>query len=68
MIVSGVASVIVNEHNHTLMAGDHIFIKRLENHRVINNGTEPLIFIEVQTGDSFDEKDIVRLGDAYNRS
>lgn len=68
VIVSGVASVIVNEQNHTLMAGDHVFIKRLENHRVINNGTEPLIFIEVQTGDSFDENDIVRIGDAYNRS
>jgi mannose-6-phosphate isomerase-like protein (cupin superfamily) len=68
VIVSGVASVIVNEQNYTLMAGDHIFIKRLENHRVINNGTEPLIFIEVQTGDSFDENDIVRIGDAYNRS
>jgi mannose-6-phosphate isomerase len=58
----------VNEQNYTLVTGDSIFIKRLEHHRVINNSAEPLIFIEVQTGDSFDENDIVRIGDAYNRS
>lgn len=67
VIVSGTASVIVNEQNYTLVTGESIFIKRLEYHRVINNSVEPLIFIEVQTGDSFDENDIVRIDDAYNR-
>jgi mannose-6-phosphate isomerase-like protein (cupin superfamily) len=34
---------------------------------VRNGGPEPLTFIEVQTGDSFDEEDIERREDDYGR-
>jgi hypothetical protein len=36
-------------------------------HRIENTGREPLIFVEVQLGDSFDEGDIERLEDDYGR-
>ena len=36
-------------------------------HRVENQQTEKLVFIEVQTGDYFGEDDIVRIQDDYNR-
>ena len=36
-------------------------------HRVENREQESLIFIEVQHGSSFDEEDIVRIEDDYNR-
>ena len=36
-------------------------------HRIENTGNEPLIFIEVQTGNYFGEDDIVRLQDDYRR-
>ena len=37
-------------------------------HRVQNNFTEDLIFIETQTGTYFGEDDIVRLSDDYGRN
>ena len=37
-------------------------------HRVQNNGTKDLIFIETQTGTYFGEDDIVRLEDDYGRN
>jgi mannose-6-phosphate isomerase len=36
-------------------------------HRIENIGEEDLIFVEVQTGQSFDENDIVRVEDDYGR-
>ena len=36
-------------------------------HRVENKEQDDLIFIEVQHGLSFDETDIVRIEDDYNR-
>lgn len=46
---------------------DSITIKRGTKHRVENIGTEPLEFIEIQTGDSFSELDIIRYEDSYGR-
>ena len=37
-------------------------------HRIQNTGDQPLVFIEVQHGESFAEDDIVRLDDDYGRS
>ena len=36
-------------------------------HRMTNDSSAPLIFIEVQTGDSFEEQDIIRYSDDYGR-
>lgn len=67
VVIEGTATVIINEEYFVLPPNTHIFIPRGAAHRVINNEAEPLVFIEVQTGDSFEETDIVRLGDAYDR-
>ncbi|MBT6441569.1 MAG: mannose-1-phosphate guanylyltransferase/mannose-6-phosphate isomerase, partial [Alphaproteobacteria bacterium] len=36
-------------------------------HQLENNGDDPLVVIEVQTGDYLGEDDIVRLEDRYGR-
>ena len=36
-------------------------------HRIINETDEPLVFVEVQTGESFEEEDIIRIEDDYGR-
>jgi mannose-6-phosphate isomerase len=36
-------------------------------HRIENRSSEPVVFIEVQTGTYFGEDDIVRLDDDYER-
>ena len=37
-------------------------------HRMTNTGDEPVMFVEVQTGDYFGEDDIVRLEDDFGRT
>ena len=47
---------------------DSYFVIRKEiQHRITNTEQEPLVFIEVQTGDSFAEDDIIRFADEYGR-
>jgi mannose-6-phosphate isomerase-like protein (cupin superfamily) len=48
-------------------AGDAVDIPRGALHRILNNGSGDLIYIEVQTGDYFGEDDIERLADDYGR-
>ena len=67
-IVKGAALVTLDDQEHSLSVGDHIFIPIGAKHRIQNNGTENLIFIEVQCGTYFGEDDIVRLQDDYNRN
>jgi mannose-6-phosphate isomerase-like protein (cupin superfamily) len=49
--------------------GDNIFIPQGTIHRIENpdKDNKVLRFIEVQLGNSFDEDDIVRYADDYNR-
>ena len=47
--------------------GDVLNIPVGAKHRIENNGTEPLVFVEVQLGESFEENDIVRIADDYSR-
>ena len=55
------------DHISKAVVGDHIIIEKEEKHRIENVGEEDLVFIEVQTGESFDESDIVRYEDSYGR-
>jgi len=48
-------------------SGDVLNIPVGAKHRIENNGTEPLVFVEVQLGESFEENDIVRISDDYSR-
>jgi mannose-6-phosphate isomerase-like protein (cupin superfamily) len=50
-----------------MSAGDSIRIPKLQKHRMSNDSSEPLVFIETQYGESFDEDDIVRHEDDYDR-
>ena len=74
-IAEGEATVTIGpvEEDHevltvkTLTAGEYIDIPKGYKHRIANPGTEPMIFIEVQTGDYFGEDDNIRYEDDYDR-
>lgn len=67
-IVLGVAEVTVDGRAFRLVAGDAVDVPVEAAHRIANAGGEPLVFIEVQHGDSFGEGDIERLDDDYGRA
>ena len=66
-IVSGNARVTHEGLEFEMSAGDSIDIAQGELHRLANIGSEPVIFIEVQSGSYFGEDDIERIEDDYNR-
>ena len=66
-VVQGQATATVNDRDIMLKTGDAINIPIETKHRMANQGTEDLIFIEVQTGTYFGEDDIVRFADDYKR-
>jgi mannose-6-phosphate isomerase len=66
-IVSGNAKVTHEGLEFEMSAGDSIDIAQGELHRLANIGTEPVVFIEVQSGSYFGEDDIERIEDDYNR-
>ena len=68
VVVSGVAQVTRGDEVLTLLTNQSTFIPIGMLHRLENAGDEPLILIEVQTGDYFGEDDIERLEDAYGRT
>lgn len=64
----GSGSVTLNDQKISFGTGQSIDIPRTAIHRVENKGKEVLEFIEVQTGESFEESDIERLEDDYKRT
>ena len=67
-IVSGTATVTLNEDISDYTPGQVVQIPKGAHHRVENNTDAPLVFIEVQHGTYFGEDDIVRIEDDYNRN
>ena len=67
-IVEGTARVTLNGEVKTLYEDQSIYIPVEAIHRIENPGDQPMIFIEVQTGDYFGEDDIVRYEDKYARN
>jgi len=67
-MVQGCAVVTRNNEELHLKAGESLDVPRGTWHRVMNPGTEDVIFIEVQTGDYFGEDDIERIEDDYGRA
>lgn len=67
-VVAGRATVTLDLEERTLLPGEAVDIPRLTWHRVLNEGSAALTFIEVQTGDSFSEEDIERREDDYGRA
>ena len=68
VVVAGAARVTLDDTVHDLRAGESIHIPLGGAHRIENPGDDPLVFVEVQTGDYFGEDDIVRLDDDYGRA
>lgn len=67
-IVEGSGIVVFNDVEYRVNRGHHFSIPRQHKHRVINDGNENLVFIEVQTGEYFGEDDITRYKDEYGRA
>jgi mannose-6-phosphate isomerase len=68
IVVKGIARVTLDGAARDLGVRETAEIPAGTAHRVQNPGTEPLVFIEIQTGDYFGEDDIVRLEDDYGRT
>lgn len=67
VVVSGTAKVTNHEREFLLEVNESTYISATHKHRLENPGTEPLVIVEVQTGDYLGEDDIVRFDDAYGR-
>lgn len=67
VVVKGEAVVVLNDKEHIVKQGEHIYIPQGSKHRMINRGAETVEFIEVQVGSYFGEDDIVRYQDEYGR-
>ncbi|MEL0132830.1 MAG: mannose-1-phosphate guanylyltransferase/mannose-6-phosphate isomerase [Rhodobiaceae bacterium] len=67
VVVSGTATVRLDDATMTLEPGHSIDIPLGAHHALGNDTTEPVIVIEVQMGSYFGEDDIVRVSDPYNR-
>lgn len=66
-VVTGIATVQINEKITQIFAGQSVVIGLGDKHRVSNDTLSELTIIEVQTGPILDEEDIVRFEDIYNR-
>jgi mannose-6-phosphate isomerase len=66
-IVEGEALITIDGVNKTYKVGEVAIIPLKAKHRIQNTTNKNLVFIEVQWGESFDESDIVRIEDDYNR-
>ena len=68
VVVTGEATVTIDDHQSTLRANESTFIPIGAKHRLENLGETPLHIIEVQVGGYLGEDDIRRYDDAYGRS
>jgi mannose-6-phosphate isomerase-like protein (cupin superfamily) len=66
-IVSGQGSAELDEAEISLIPGSSIDVPIRAKHRIACTSQESLILIEVQTGYSFDERDIIRYEDDFER-
>ncbi len=67
IVTQGTASVTLGEKTITASQNTPLFIPAKVKHRIENIAEKDLIFIEVQTGDTLDEEDIIRYEDVYGR-
>ncbi|QXE19795.1 mannose-1-phosphate guanylyltransferase/mannose-6-phosphate isomerase [Clostridium sp. 001] len=63
IVVKGMAKVTIDDIEKLVPAGESIFIKPGQKHRLENPGKIPLEIIEVQMGNYLEEDDIVRFDD-----
>lgn len=68
IVVSGTATVTVDNETNLLRPNESTYIKMGQLHRLENDGKIDLVMIEVQVGEYTGEDDIVRVEDIYARS
>lgn len=68
LVVTGVATITLDDVEHTRRVGESIDIAQGAWHRLANRGVELLTVIEVQLGEYFGEDDIERRSDDYGRA
>lgn len=68
IVLAGIAEVTINDDVFERRANQTAFIPAQAKHRIANKGKEPMVFIEVQTGEVLSETDITRYQDRYGRS
>lgn len=66
-MVSGRATVTINDKTFALNQNESTYIKAGDVHRLSNNTDELLVIIEAQVGEYTGEDDIVRIDDDFNR-
>ncbi len=67
IVVGGMAQVTIDGVESFVIAGESIYMKPGQKHRLVNPGKTALEIIEVQMGDYLEEDDIVRFDDQYGR-
>jgi mannose-1-phosphate guanylyltransferase/mannose-6-phosphate isomerase len=67
VVVSGEALVTRAAELLRVRSGESVYVPSGVTHRIENDGGEPLLIIEVQTGPYLGEDDIERLADDWNR-
>ncbi|MGM0518978.1 MAG: mannose-1-phosphate guanylyltransferase/mannose-6-phosphate isomerase [Campylobacterota bacterium] len=67
IVVSGCATVTVEDSTFILNPNESTYIKAGQLHRLENQGKLPLIIIEAQVGEYTGEDDIIRLDDDFKR-
>ena len=65
-VISGSANFVIDDQLKQGKTGDEFFIKKGQNHRIMTQD-EHVQVLEVSFGE-FDEDDIVRIEDKYNRT
>ena len=68
VVVAGRGRIQIDDATHDCHAGEYRHIPAGAHHRLINDGLEDLVLIEVQCGPYLGEDDIVRLQDRYGRT
>ena len=68
VVVTGKAKVVNGDRELILETNQSTYIEKLHKHRLENPTTDPLVIIEVQSGDYLGEDDIIRFNDIYGRS
>lgn len=67
IVVSGTATVQVEDTTYIVRENESTYIKAGEIHRLENQGKIPIVLIEAQVGSYTGEDDIVRIEDDYKR-
>ena len=65
-MVEGVGAITLDGDIKDYSKGDTVLILQGVKHRIVNNGLQEVVFVEVPTGTYFGEDDIVRIEDDYN--